>query len=269
MTIDEGIITTKEKIKKVENIIIKTQAKIDNAPANFDKITEGYDEKSKQYWYDCALGHYAEDIKRNTHKLHELKQLLVKYTIKKSIEDTKKITPTVPIIEEFLDTWVVKSKDFYNNRKIACHAYMDDIEKQKKELCEKNNVNPNIYHATRDLYKDNKLDGETINKHMNNLFPQFVLNHIYDKDENWNEDLDIMLNKERENKKYIFYIRITEKVGNITDAEDLHIGNNGEINGKVIGDKGTVYIETITAGGYNIQCLHFRVLVHLIKEKTA
>ena len=37
--------------------------------------------------------------------------------------------------------------------------------------------------------------------------------------------------------------------------------HNGEINGWVEGDKSNVSVETITAGGWNIQCRHFRVLV--------
>jgi hypothetical protein len=55
--------------------------------------------------------------------------------------------------------------------------------------------------------------------------------------------------------------RVTAKVGKITDAKGLTIGMNGEMNGLVIGDKGSATITTILAGGYNIQCLHYRVLV--------
>lgn len=50
-------------------------------------------------------------------------------------------------------------------------------------------------------------------------------------------------------------------VGKITDAKGLTIGMNGELNGLVIGDKDSATVTTILAGGYNIQCLHYRVLV--------
>ncbi|MNM78954.1 hypothetical protein D3C81_908740 [compost metagenome] len=59
--------------------------------------------------------------------------------------------------------------------------------------------------------------------------------------------------------------RVTEETGKLTDASGLHIGSNGEINGLVVGEKGSAVIETILAGGYNIQCLHFRVLVKPVK----
>lgn len=55
--------------------------------------------------------------------------------------------------------------------------------------------------------------------------------------------------------------RVREKCGNITDASGLCIGENGTINGRIIGNKGNATVETIYAGGYNVQCLHFRVLV--------
>ena len=59
--------------------------------------------------------------------------------------------------------------------------------------------------------------------------------------------------------------KVTKHVGEIEDVSDLHIGYDGRINGVVIGSEGNAKIETITAGGYNIQILHYRVLVHPIK----
>ena len=60
-------------------------------------------------------------------------------------------------------------------------------------------------------------------------------------------------------------MRITEKCGLVTDAKGLEIGLNGEINGVIIGEKGKAEINTIAAGGWNIQCYHYRVLVKELK----
>ena len=39
----------------------------------------------------------------------------------------------------------------------------------------------------------------------------------------------------------------------------------GDINGIIVGTEGKAKIQTIGAGGYNIQCFHFRTLIHEIK----
>ena len=53
--------------------------------------------------------------------------------------------------------------------------------------------------------------------------------------------------------------RVEEKVGQITNWK-LWFASKA-LNGYVEGTKGSATIETIFAGGYNIQCLHQRVLV--------
>lgn len=53
-------------------------------------------------------------------------------------------------------------------------------------------------------------------------------------------------------------------VGNVTDWEHLHYGVAG-LDGIVYGDKGKASVNTIVAGGYNIQRRHYRVLVKAIK----
>ena len=64
------------------------------------------------------------------------------------------------------------------------------------------------------------------------------------------------------NQKMNILIRSFEKVGKLVDVDFGTIGMNGEFNGIVIGERGTASIRTIMAGGYNIQCLHYRVLVN-------
>jgi len=54
--------------------------------------------------------------------------------------------------------------------------------------------------------------------------------------------------------------RVTKYVGQITDYSNLYL-TGPSINGIVEGERGRVRLETILAGGWNIQCLHNRVLV--------
>ncbi len=62
--------------------------------------------------------------------------------------------------------------------------------------------------------------------------------------------------------------RVRKITGEITDWSDIRasVGTGGftVLNGTVIGKEGIACVESITAGGYNIQRLHIRVLVHSI-----
>lgn len=57
--------------------------------------------------------------------------------------------------------------------------------------------------------------------------------------------------------------RIHAITGEVTDWDGIHY-SGGALNGVVYGKLGSVRVESILAGGYNIQRLHVRVLVHEI-----
>jgi predicted RNA-binding protein Jag len=85
---------------------------------------------------------------------------------------------------------------------------------------------------------------------------------LLDYGNGWQSYLEKEMEKEKDTKRQLFIERVKEITGNIQDASFLSIGNNGEINGIAIGDKGKASVNTISAGGYNIQCFHYRVLVN-------
>lgn len=78
------------------------------------------------------------------------------------------------------------------------------------------------------------------------------------------ERLQKIIEREAEAKEKTLIARVNKEVGIIEKAIELHVGVNGELNGMIKGEKGTCKIETIYAGGYNNQCLHYRVLVHKV-----
>lgn len=79
------------------------------------------------------------------------------------------------------------------------------------------------------------------------------------------ERLNKILAHEKMAKYFDLCNRISDVVGEITDIQNLRIASNGNLDGVVTGTKGKAKVETIGAGGYNIQCFHYRVLVHKVK----
>lgn len=73
--------------------------------------------------------------------------------------------------------------------------------------------------------------------------------------------LERILTKDVAAKKKSLIARIEKKAGTIVDASYLGIGPTGELEGLVEGTLSTVKVWTIGAGGMNIQCFHYRVLV--------
>lgn len=64
------------------------------------------------------------------------------------------------------------------------------------------------------------------------------------------------------------YFQLVNEVTNITgiimDAQDLRI-RAGELNGIIIGEKGKAKVQTFSAGGWNIQCYHYRTRVDEVR----
>ena len=59
---------------------------------------------------------------------------------------------------------------------------------------------------------------------------------------------------------YLLNARVCGYVGTVTELTDIHWTGNG-LEGIVTGPCGKAYIRAILAGGYNIQCLHIRMIV--------
>ena len=82
-------------------------------------------------------------------------------------------------------------------------------------------------------------------------------------------DDEIKNDNDRSSKALILNLwkRVKDITGPVTDVTNLHITNANEfeglaLNGYVIGENGVADVESILAGGYNIQKLHIRTLVH-------
>lgn len=266
-TLEERIEKAKEKYQKSVKNVERLQKKYDNL--DFDKVTAMWPEDRKARAFEVEQESILYDIKSATDKMNDNKKILLNYMAKKGVEDKKNSIPTIPVIEKFLDDWVNKTRIYYNKNR---NSYIDFINRTKDDIAKlykDNNIEIHKIIRSREeekkietMLKEAELDYKTINLHVSMLFSRFVVANSGKSD--WNDIVERELINERKYKRDMFYARVMNLAGNIIDASDLRIGKNGEINGIVVGDKNKVKVETISAGGYNIQCYHFRVLVKLI-----
>lgn len=146
-------------------------------------------------------------------------------------------------IKDFINQWKVRAIDYYNNALV-------EYKKEKQEL--------KYFNVWNGDY--NKKMRELIEKYGKWVVGDLALRSPKDAEE------QIIKNIERDaiSKEQMLIKRVNKAVGTIVKSITLNVGVNGELNGIIEGANGKCKIETIYAGGYNIQCLHYRVLVHKV-----
>lgn len=93
-------------------------------------------------------------------------------------------------------------------------------------------------------------------------FPQYIRELAYGYSPKHREEkIEKIIELEAKAKEEKLIARVNKAVGKIVKALNLNVGVNGELNGYIQGENGTCKIDSIYAGGYHIQCLHYRVLV--------
>lgn len=214
-----------------------------------------YNQGDEYEYYHASLD---LNDKRNT-----LNNYLVKIEEIKQFESEEKIE----VIWNFLNNWEVKAYDWYiqnANHYMEIHDKYDEIWEGSKESYKYESTYTNYqgqlltrirYNETRfkELYYSNI---QSLTKQITNVYCKTIDT----------EKLSKIIKDEKEHKYKELIERVTKIVGNITDASMLKIGEqHGEINGRIYGTKGKCILETISAGGYNIQCFHYRVLLKEVK----
>ena len=161
-------------------------------------------------------------------------------------------------IDTFLESWRQASFAYYKD---LADEY-NTLEANRWTLMEKFNYNcvsPNT------VFDPSYVEAKQALKDFNELHTKsdmhIIENMRYDMNQGRGDKfLNNVLDKEVKAKKVQFIARIEKKSGEINEI-NLNIGVDGSINGIVVGNKATVDVYSIVAGGYNIQKAHYRVLV--------
>lgn len=211
------------RVDKVNDRIVKLEAKRARLETQLEKAREALDD-----WdiYDAERG-----IEQNEREMARAKQALEEARAKDAKDEELNSIARIPAIEEFLEKYRVASIKFHTEKVEELKSWRRAPETKA------------MGYADRCRYVQKHFRTDTI---------------VYA--ERGPEYLENDIKKDVDAKRQIFMTRIKDKTGEIYSTM-LRVGMNGEINGTVRGEKGVVTVETIGAGGWNIQQFHFRVLV--------
>ena len=275
----------REKVIKAEAKVAKRTAVLQKHREQLAKlIQKGADQ------FDIRIK--KNDIESAEDKLEEAKKTLANWKEKldERITSDDYLEANAPeILKEFLENWKQHAIDYYRQKRIRFIEYrkelraaeraarlealqtLPSLERSRKlyegrepsdcdlaNLWPRKDVDEFLHERGLDYYQIQKklqAKGDGI------IFRMLEISNEQEREE-W---LERTMEEEKRAKLLDLIGRIMSTVGTITDASALYIGPEGDINGYIVGTEGKAKIQTIGAGGYNIQCFHFRTLIHEYK----
>lgn len=303
-TLKERIKKAEEKLIKINGTLerhnkqLEKKAKVLTEQGIDPNNCDRFDYRQTQtYWDICDYESKKEDIKSNEKKIAEVNKTLenLKKQLKDQLAKESEIENAVPeVLNIFLENWKQKCIQYYTN---LANEYIqllskdwneyeltrDELDKlEKKEYDRKEYKYIWVKRFTNEEIEDILKNGlseykikdlkEDIGEHYIRKYREshfqsdmIVIDAIIDTNTINSNKLNKILDEDVKDKKEMFITRVKEVIGEIKDLTGLKIGGNGEINGIAKGVRCNAKVETITAGGYNIQCYHFRVLVNTVK----
>lgn len=258
------------------------QKRIEGAEQKLEKLNKKLVRilKAEESNYEENNPYYYSDYdKRSTlREIEDCKKNIQTYEKDLSIAIEKENSRNVQVIIGFLQGWkdrvykiyedaILEARDMWARiKEMAKQFHGWDESDELKQLRAEYHEHFYGKHEYKEYYNSYMKRNERIETKVAEGKWEFINNYFYAHNiEEGLQRLDRDLTNEM-NRKYDFIIERTNKiVGQITDTADLRIGMNGELNGFILGTRGKAKVETIGAGGYNIQIFHYRVLVKEVK----
>ena len=279
-------------INVLKEKVEKAQEKVNKCKGTIERHKKQLEKKIKSGAHPSDIEFKEDDIKGAEKKLKDAEKVLSNWEEKLNIKinEQKFIEDNAPqVIKDFLEEWKQLAYQWYINKYNKYQEFKAELEnKHDTAIIEFVEGNPkdferyledgkikeywmndliNIRGRSLSAYmKERRLDYLSIKRKREEFAGSIILymDSIYNEAERL-EWLNKTLESDKQAKLLDMVYRITGVVGEITDASNLQINDKGNIDGIVIGKKGKAKIETIGAGGWNIQVFHYRTLVHEIK----
>lgn len=242
--------------------IAKEYGMTDYNSSQKQELRNKYSEYKKQQDYDYHHSSDIDEVMRAYGDLREAQKTLEKYQVQLAEIVNFENEDKIEVLVEFLQNWRTKAYSWYIQN---AQLYMTLHAKQREEF-EKHKAKEEKRLNTKLDWRQSHYLESVFNRHYYSKIAP-LSREIAGYKEIDTAKLNKVLDDEVVAKYKDLVFRISAVVGEIQDVSGLSIGNkNGEINGIVKGTKGVAKIDTISAGGYNIQVFHYRVLVHKYKD---
>ena len=261
--------------------------RIEGAEKKLDKLNKKLERIRKveaQNWEDPNPYYYSKYDLRTTLKAIEVTQKALEGYKAQLVSETEKANSrNVPVIVEFLNSWKLRVQSYYLNGLQEYYLEKEYVRELYNKIghyyCKARTPEEIAYETARKTFRC-KCRGYYETREFTDRWGKLDKKEVKVRDGEYewlnpyNGELTIeeaikKLEKDLTaewNRKYDFIIERTNQiVGTITDATNLTIGAKHDLNGYIIGTKGTAKVQTIDAGGYNIQCYHFRTLINPMK----
>lgn len=219
-------------------------------------------EKAKASNWEVNPYYYDEsDLKWALKDLEAAKNSLSDWEAQLTAEQEKANSRNVPAILKFLEGWKARVESWYVENFPKYLEAREERYAENRAYCDW--VNSHFGKEYREERDARRAAEKAADKKYNKAWQDFFR---YNDHNTLNLEL---LKKDLEQDAAAKYDDIVERTnaicGTITDATGLMVGLKGDLDGIVIGERGTAKVQTIGAGGYNIQCFHFRTLIHEVK----
>ena len=265
----KGTIARHEKqLEKKQQVLIKMGYDISDLEAIKWNTEKGGG--SECYWEVCDVESKLRDIEGAKKNLAEAERILKKWQDAQAAEDAKSnfIEDNTPqVIKDFLEQWKTQSYRWHVKRYEDYLVFKQELKEKAAAFKEANGI-PDYKMPTKaqkELLEENNMDSKSLARRLAKYAGQAVLHMETMRDSERLVWLEKTLEEEKNRKLLDLVRRVTEVAGQIKGADTLEIGHDGNLNGYVYGTKEIVKVETIMAGGWNIQCFHYRVLVTKVK----
>ena len=173
-------------------------------------------------------------------------------------------------LQELLERWKASELEYYSSFKIRYDALLAQYEGYKQQYGEKIVRQGFDFENSRSIFNWPN-EGISLHNYIVNdsFFDEYKLKG-YDKSLVKCFSMDEIIKKlerECEIQYQVFINRVEAKGGKIINVVYCRWNGKGNIDGLILCENNTVEINTIIAGGYNIQRLHYRTLINVRKVK--